>query len=420
MLKKISKILVISITLFYFAPNVYAYDYIDYNNSKLVEEKIKEIYDSKEQYEDLAGNEDDEEEEFITASSNSYWWPIGSIETTEVDGKTFANGDPETKTETSQYGYRLDPFGSGSTVFHSGLDISGGRGLGQVNVIASKSGVVVYPTANVQNNCPSGNTTSDCGGGYGNHVIIQHADGNYTLYGHLYEGSITVKQGDSVEQGQVIGKMGSSGNSTGAHLHFEVREGQNAYSATVDPKNYISADTPRIISTTTSDKDFISWLISWEGHTAIEGDYYIVQDIGDGVRTVGSGVTLENNVSLFSKYGININDYPVGSKISIDIVDQIKLEIVSGKRDYIENVLATNSLTLQENEIEALISQMYNTGNIKGFVDAYKTYGNTQELYDNWFFRNIMKGTKFEKGLTRRRNAEWALFHNGEYVYNKG
>ena len=65
--------------------------------------------------------------------------------------------------------------------------------------------------------------------------MIQHADGNISLYAHLYENSITVSAGDQVGQGQVIGKMGSSGRSTGTHLHFEIRVNGIAQ----NPQNYV-------------------------------------------------------------------------------------------------------------------------------------------------------------------------------------
>ncbi len=61
-------------------------------------------------------------------------------------------------------------------------------------------------------------------GGYGNYVVIQHANGLQTLYGHL--SAIQIKAGETVSQGQVIGAMGSSGNSTGSHLHFEILGGK--------------------------------------------------------------------------------------------------------------------------------------------------------------------------------------------------
>lgn len=57
-------------------------------------------------------------------------------------------------------------------------------------------------------------------GGYGNAVVIDHGNGTRTLYGHL--SSINVKKGQVVEKGQKIGVMGSTGNSTGTHLHFEI------------------------------------------------------------------------------------------------------------------------------------------------------------------------------------------------------
>lgn len=79
--------------------------------------------------------------------------------------------------------------------------------------------------------------------GYGNYVVLQHTadDGTtfYTLYGHMIQGSIQVSIGEEVEQGRVLGTMGNTGNSTGNHLHFEVRIGENSSAKAVDPFNYL-------------------------------------------------------------------------------------------------------------------------------------------------------------------------------------
>ncbi len=73
-------------------------------------------------------------------------------------------------------------------------------------------------------------TTADCAGGngFGNHVYVEHADGHVTIYAHMRQGSVRVAEGQQVNCGDVIGQVGSSGYSTGPHLHFEVRVGGNA------------------------------------------------------------------------------------------------------------------------------------------------------------------------------------------------
>lgn len=79
--------------------------------------------------------------------------------------------------------------------------------------------------------------------GYGNYVVIQHTSADnitfYTLYGHMKAGSIMVATGTEIEAGQVLGIMGSTGNSTGNHLHFEVRIGENLSGKAVDPYPYL-------------------------------------------------------------------------------------------------------------------------------------------------------------------------------------
>ena len=108
------------------------------------------------------------------------------------------------------------PYGIRSRGFHTGLDIHGETGD---SVWAALSGTV---------------TTAGWAGNYGNCVVIKHSDGLSTRYAHL--SAISVGLGEKVTQGQVIGLEGSTGNSTGSHLHFEVIISGTA----VDPLIYIS------------------------------------------------------------------------------------------------------------------------------------------------------------------------------------
>lgn len=80
--------------------------------------------------------------------------------------------------------------------------------------------------------------TAGWGGSFGYQVVIRHGDGRYTQYAHL--SAISVKAGQSVVTGQRIGRSGSTGNSTGPHLHFEVRTGPG-FGSDVDPVAYLRA-----------------------------------------------------------------------------------------------------------------------------------------------------------------------------------
>lgn len=102
--------------------------------------------------------------------------------------------------------------GYGAYAGHTGVDFACPSGTA---IYAVKSGTVVISTA-LRNSRGAYKS-------YGEYVVIDHHDGTMTLYAHMYSGSRMVSPGQSVSQGQQIGKVGSTGNSTGNHLHFEVR-----------------------------------------------------------------------------------------------------------------------------------------------------------------------------------------------------
>ncbi|ARX88146.1 peptidase [Streptomyces alboflavus] len=85
--------------------------------------------------------------------------------------------------------------------------------------------------------------SSGWGGSYGYQVVIRHTDGKYSQYAHL--SALTVKAGQQVGPGQRIGRSGSTGNSSGPHLHFEIRTGPG-FGADVDPLAYLRARGVRI------------------------------------------------------------------------------------------------------------------------------------------------------------------------------
>jgi murein DD-endopeptidase MepM/ murein hydrolase activator NlpD len=94
---------------------------------------------------------------------------------------------------------------------HNGVDLASSYGA---NILASASGEVIVARTGYN-------------GGYGTYIVVKHANGTQTLYGHL--SSLGVSVGDRVSQGQIIGKMGSTGKSTGTHLHFEIRGARNPF-----------------------------------------------------------------------------------------------------------------------------------------------------------------------------------------------
>jgi murein DD-endopeptidase MepM/ murein hydrolase activator NlpD len=122
----------------------------------------------------------------------------------------------ETPSVSSGFGARIDPFNE-QLAFHSGVDLSGPKGA---DVRATGSGVVVFAGSR---------------GAYGNTVEIDHGYGIRTRYGHLAK--IVAVPGTQVDKGAVIGRLGSTGRSTGPHVHYEVWYDRDVR----DPEKFIKA-----------------------------------------------------------------------------------------------------------------------------------------------------------------------------------
>lgn len=117
--------------------------------------------------------------------------------------------------------YLSSPFGDTEDrgYNHGGIDIAGGGIMGTPTLAADGGTVVAVYNGCYHNWGKYG--SCGCGGGYGNYVFIDHGNGKMTIYGHL--SSAIVSYGQTVSKGQTIGYVGSTGNSTGPHLHFECR-----------------------------------------------------------------------------------------------------------------------------------------------------------------------------------------------------
>jgi len=117
---------------------------------------------------------------------------------------------------TSTFGHRENPFGGSNVETHKGLDISGPIGS---PVKAMAEGTVEFAGRR---------------GGFGNCIMLKHANGFETLYGHLSE--IKVRVGEKIEIGQTIGKIGSTGRSTGPHLHYEIHKNGHQ----INPQSFLT------------------------------------------------------------------------------------------------------------------------------------------------------------------------------------
>ena len=164
----------------------------------------------------------------------------------------------------------------------------------------------------------------------------------------------------------------------------------------------------------------IEMITNFEGTTPIVGDKYkITGDPGNvNLLAVGSGLLLSSNAKVFAEHGIYVSQYTYGDLLDISTVDAVRDDVIGNTKEAVVNILDANNITLKDYQIDALTSRMYNTGNIDGFVTAYKKYqdsDNIDYLYNYMQYPVYGQNGVYFPSLADRRQKEWNLFHNGIY-----
>ncbi|MBR2787114.1 MAG: peptidoglycan DD-metalloendopeptidase family protein [Clostridia bacterium] len=191
---------------------------------KELEAQLSEYKAQAEQYAQLerqaiAREEAERKKASSGTNSNSSSGSSSSSGNTDTGASAYTGGKlgwpcPSSSTVTSPYGYRIL---FGVSDFHTGIDI--GSPMGN-DIVAAESGTVIL-------------ASYGWNGGYGNYIIINHGNGITTRYAHASQ--LYVSVGQTVTKGQTIAAIGTTGNSTGPHLHFEVRENGSH----TNPFNYL-------------------------------------------------------------------------------------------------------------------------------------------------------------------------------------
>ena len=370
------------------------------------------------------------EQEFTYASnsggsSTGNWWPIGSNSARENStgmavaeeapalGKEKINRAGDHRQNSKYYGN-----GGNDHPFHAdrlegaAVEIGANHQKGVYNVISIAKGTVI--------DCDNTKNEGDTGAnwGMGNYVIIEYPAGYRAYYQHLHKGSVKVSPGQVVEQGQVIAKIGNTGNTTGPHLHIDIR----INGVVQDTTWYIDPDNPRPTSSGVEygglSKEAYDMLASFEGGTQYRnaaGDYIVFNNGIDDNLELTCGVAIGNTGSNpWRKYQDLIGSPGIGDVVSKENYNKIFQIVCDEKNQYIDNALAKYNVTLNKNQREAFFIYIYNMNNgQKNANNAMKAYreGGAEAYY------NYTKSVS-SSAVQRRRAAEYKLFTTGQYTIN--
>ena len=220
---------------------------------------------------------------------------------------------------------------------HNGIDLVG-TGYTSDYIVAHSDGEVVSVRSNYK-------TTDKTGSSYGNYVKIKHENGYYTLYAHMKYNTVNVKNGDKVIKDQTIGYMGSTGHSTGVHLHFEVRDTNDTK---IDPTPYINADLPVIEEENNNNQNEIVYVVK-------KGD--TLSGIASKYGTTYQKLAEYNNIK-------NTNLIYVGQKIKIPN----------------QNTSSSITYTVKSGDTLSGIAKKYNTTWQKIYEDNKNVIGSNPNL----------------------------------------
>lgn len=204
---------------------------------------------------------------------------------------------------------------------HKGIDLRGDSSVsnGYDYICALAAGTVVSCCNTISGNPKTGTAAM------GNYVILDHGNGWRTRYMHMTKGSVTVKQGDKVKAGQTLGYMGSTGNSTGRHLHFDISQsGKISGGRYVSSQNRTYFDPKPYLKGTKKIGSAASASTTTSSSTVKTGTYTVIKDVNvrSGAGTKYSKVTYSeftaNAKSQILKIkGKSINYFPKGMTLSI-------------------------------------------------------------------------------------------------------
>ncbi len=319
---------------------------------------------------------------------------------------------------------------------HKGIDIKhGGTISTQGNITMGPSIVASHDGIVSDAKMIYGSDSSGIDGnqiGYGNYVKLETEDGKFmTVYAHL--SSVSVTTGQKVTRGQVIGNMGTTGNSSGVHLHYEIRHNGSSD----DPLLYYITEpeygsypdriaTPvgyyrfaGSISSGISNNDVSTglkgFLLNAEGKGPMVGDKYEAYDDGFGNITIGMGITWKDHKPEFNAAGIYSMEK--GDLVDASIVEKIEKNDIAKRVANINSILASNGINdLKQHQIDALTSYHYNVGNIDKFPAAWKEHGMTDGLWTDFFSKPVTANGIVVDNLVKRREAEYELFTTGNYA----